>query len=121
MRGLSKNLNDLTVASSQYVLLLCPETMVSDKGHMLELLVPGFDRPVLLCRDGMPRDHGMATYVQEGYGAFRQHKYECGCCEKLVFSVCGARQNFYVFSLHRNPDLDDQIYDCLLISMDACR
>ena len=37
----------------------------------------------------------------------------------LVFRVCGARQNFYVFSLYRNPDLDDQIYDCLLTSMAA--
>ena len=32
------------------------------------------------------------------------------CCEMLVFWVCGTRQNFYVFSLCRNPDLDDQIY-----------
>ena len=37
----------------------------------------------------------------------------------LVFRVCGARENFYVFSLYRNPDLDDHIYDCLLTSMAA--
>ena len=37
----------------------------------------------------------------------------------LVFRVCGARQNFYVFSLYRNPDLDDRIYDCLLTAMAA--
>ena len=37
----------------------------------------------------------------------------------LVFRVCGARQNFYVFSLYRNPDLDDQIYDCLLTALAA--
>ena len=35
----------------------------------------------------------------------------------LIFRVCGARQNFYVFSLSRNPDLDDRIYDCLLTAM----
>ena len=29
------------------------------------------------------------------------------------------RQNFYVYSLYRNPDLDDLIYDCLLTSMAA--
>ena len=29
-----------------------------------------------------------------------------------VLGVCGARQNIYVFSLYRDPDLDDQIYDC---------
>ena len=33
----------------------------------------------------------------------------------LVFRMCGARQNFYMFSLYRNPDLDD----CLLTAMAA--
>ena len=37
----------------------------------------------------------------------------------LIFSVCGVRQNLYVFSLYRNPDLDDRIFDCLLTSMAA--
>ena len=121
VRGLSKNLRDVTVASAQCDLLLCSETLVSDRGHMSELLVAGFGRPVLLCRDGVPRARGMAAYVRDGYGAFRQPKFECGCCEMLVFSVCGARQNFYVFSLYRNPDLDDRIYDCLLTAMAAAQ
>ena len=82
-------------------------------------MIPGFGRPVLLCRDGVPRARGMAAYLRDGYGAFRQPKFECGCCEMLVFRVCGARQNFYVFNLYRNPDLDDRIYDCLLIAMAA--
>ena len=50
VRGLSKNLNDVTVASSQYDLLLCSETLVSYRRHISELLVPEFGRPVLLCR-----------------------------------------------------------------------
>ena len=33
--------------------------------------------------------------------------------------MCGVRQNLYVFSLYRNPDLDDRIFDCLLSSMAA--
>ena len=37
----------------------------------------------------------------------------------LVVRVCGLGQNFYVYSLYRNPDLDDCIYDCLLTSMAA--
>ena len=61
----------------------------------------------------------MAAYVCDGYWAFGQPKFECGCCEILVFRVCGARQNFYMFSLYRNLDLDDQIYDCLLTAMAA--
>ena len=37
----------------------------------------------------------------------------------LVFRVCGAGQNFYVFSLYRNPDLDEPIFDGFLTSMAA--
>ena len=118
MRGLSKNLSDVTVASSQYDLLLCSETLVSDRRHMSELLVPGFGRPVL-CQDGMLRARGMAAYVRDRYEEFRQPKFEYGCCKMLVFRVCGARLNFYMFSLYRNPDLDDRIYDCLLTAMAA--
>ena len=33
------------------------------------------------------------------------------------FRVCGVRQNLYVFSLYRNPDLDDRIFDSLVASM----
>ena len=40
--GLSKNLSDVTVVASQYELLLCSETLVSDRRHISELLVPGF-------------------------------------------------------------------------------
>ena len=116
--GSCKNLSDVTVVSSQYD-LLSSETLVSNRRHISELLVPGFGRPVLLYRDGMPSASGMAAYVRHGYGAFRQPKFECGCCEILVFRVCGDRQNFYVFSVYRNPDLDHRIYDCLLRAMEA--
>ena len=96
----------------------CSETLVSDRRHTSELLVHGFGRPGL-CRDEMPQARGMAACVLDGYGSFRQPKFECGCCEMLVFRVCGARQNFYVFSLYSNPDLDDRIYDDLLTAMAA--
>ena len=58
-------------------------------------------------------------YEMPGYGAFRQPKFECDCCEMLVFRICGVRLNLYGFSLYRNPDLDDLIFDCLLVTMDA--
>ena len=109
VRGLSGNLSDLTVASSRYDILLYSETLVSDMRHVSELLVPGFGRPVLLCRGKMPRARGMAAYVRDGYGGFLQPKFECGCCEMLVSRVCGARQNLNVFSLYHNPGLDDRV------------
>ena len=59
----AKNLSDVTVASSQYDLLLCSETLVSDRRHMSELLVPGFGCPVLLCRDGVPRARGPVGWL----------------------------------------------------------
>ena len=83
--GLSGNLSDLAVASFQYDILLCSETLVSDLRHVSELLVPGFgDELVLLCRGKLPRARGMAAYVRDGYGGFRQPKFECECCEMLV-------------------------------------
>ena len=60
--GLAGNLSDLTVASSQYDILFCSETLVSDMRHVSELLVPGFSHPVLLCRGKMPQARGMAAY-----------------------------------------------------------
>ena len=121
MRGLAGSLSNLTVASSQYDILLCSATLVSDMLHVWELLVPEFGRLVLLCRGKMNRHRGMATYDRDCYGAFRQPKFECCCREMLVFRVCGVRQKLCVFSLYRNPDLDDRIFDCLLASMLPCR
>ena len=85
-------------------------------GVISELLVPLFGRPVLSCWDGTPWALVMAAYVRDGCGEFHQPKFECGCCEMLL---CGARQNFYVFSLYRNHDQDDRIYDCLQTAMAA--
>ena len=67
----------------------------------------------------MPRAGGMAALVRDVFRAFRKPKFEYGCCEMLAFRVCGVRQNLYVFSLYRNHDLDDRIFDCLLASMAA--
>ena len=66
----------------------CSETLVSDRRHMSELLVPGFGRPVLLYRDGVPRARGMAPYVRDGYGAFRQPKFESEAVERCWYSGC---------------------------------
>ena len=65
----------------------------------------------------MPRTRGMAAYLRDDYGPSRQPKFECGCCEMLVFRMCGVRQNLYMFSLYRNQDLDERIFDCLLASV----
>ena len=91
VRGLATNLSDLTVASSQYDIVFCSETLVLDMCPVSELLVPGFSHPVL-CRGKMPLARGMAAYIRDNYGAFRQPKFERGCCKMLVFRVCGVRE-----------------------------
>ena len=37
----------------------------------------------------------------------------------MFFRVCGVRQNLYLYSLSRNPDLDARIFDFLRASMAA--
>ena len=68
-------------------ILLCSETLVSDMRHVSESLVLGFGRYGMLCLSTMPRARGMAAYVRDGYEAFRQTKFECGCCENAVLGV----------------------------------
>ena len=63
VRGQAGNLSDVTVASSQYDILLCFVTLVSDVHHVSQVLVPGFCLPVLLCQGKMPQGRGMAAYV----------------------------------------------------------
>ena len=100
VRGLAGNLSDLTMASSRYDILMCSETLVSDMDHVSELLVPGFGRPALLCQGRMPRARGVAAvYVRDGYGAFPQPKFECGCCECSFWRLRGETEVICVQSL----------------------
>ena len=117
IRGLQANLNDLSVASKQFDILLCSETLVSDMRRISEILVPGFRRPILLRRNSIDRAQGMAVYVRNNFSASRKANFECGCHEVQVLKVCGRTNNFYIFPVYRNPDVDDSIYDCLLLSM----
>ena len=109
------------MVSFQYDILLCSENLVSDIlylrylriwSQVFVLLPAGFGRPVLLCRGRMPRALGMAAYERDGYGEFLQPKFEtCGCFEMLVFMVCGAGSNFYMFNLYRSHDIEFHIFD----------
>ena len=67
VRGLAGNLSDLIVASSQYDILFCSETLVSDMHHVSELLVPGFSRPVLLCQGKMLEWRHIFEMVTENF------------------------------------------------------
>ena len=73
--GQAGNLSDLNVASYQYDILFCSETLVSDTHHLTELLIPSFGRPVFLCRGKMPQARGMAAHAKDGYGAFSNQNF----------------------------------------------
>lgn len=109
-RGLFKNLCDLTVSSSQYDILWCSETLISDLSYISELLLYGCDHDIFICRDRLPRSGELAAYERDGFGAFRQPMFECGCFEILVFRVVVSVIFFYVLILYCNPDLDSRIY-----------
>ena len=109
--GLAGNLRDLTVASSQYDILLCSETLIFDMPYVSVSLVPGFGRCVLLWRVKMP-------WARHTYEMVTEH-FANPNFSVVVIVLCGLRQNHYVFSLYRNPDQGDRIFYCLLASMAA--
>ena len=61
----------------------------------------------------------MAVYIRSGCSASHKATFERGCHEVQIIKVCGKHNNFYLFSVYRNSDADDGIFDCLLVSMAA--
>ena len=59
----------------------------------------------------------MCVYLRPACSTSRITKFECGCHEMMLVKICSRFNNYYIFSVYRNPDLDDSIYDCLLNSM----
>ena len=119
VRGLHANLNDLAVASKQYDILFCSETLVSGMRHVSEILIPGFKKAILLRCNAIHRAQGLAAYIRNDFSASRKTNFECGCHEVQVLKVCGKTNNFYLFSIYRTHDANDAIFDCLLMSMAA--
>ena len=117
IRGLYANINDLQIASRNYDIIFCSETLVSSKRHVSELLLPGFNKPTLILSDSRARARGLATYIRSGYSASIIKDFVCNCHEVQLVKVCSRSNNFYIFNLYRNPDIDNRIYDCLLTSM----
>ena len=107
--GLAGNLSDLTVASSQYDILLCAETLVSNMRHVSELLVPGFRRPVLLCRAGCLGRDGWRHTCEMDMEHFANPSLSV-VVAKCCFLWFVVLDRTYVLSLY----LDDRIFYYLL-------
>ena len=110
VRGLHANLNDLAVASKQYDILFCSETLVSDMRHVSEILIPGFKKPILLRRNAIHRAQGLAAYIRNDFSASRKTNFECGCHEVQVLKVCGKTNNFYLFSIYHVPMMQMMLF-----------
>ena len=78
IRGLNKNLHELSILSTDYDIICCAETLVSDMRHVSEILIPGFSKPVLLRRKSIPRAQGMCVYICSNFNAARSSRHECG-------------------------------------------
>ena len=117
IRGLHGNLRELSVAAQSYDLVLCSETLVSERRHVAELAIPHFGSPLLNLRKPRAGVLGQVAYVRDGLVCTRQKRFECGCCEYMVLKVCGSHRNFYVFNVYRSPSTDDRVFDCLVSSI----
>ena len=116
IRGLKKNIRDLALGAEGYDVVFCSETLASDKRSPIEILIPGFNKPILkpMASNG---NRGMALYLRSGFCAVRMARFECSCHEMFCVRVCGKYNNFYNFAVYRSPNADDSIYDCLLEKM----
>ena len=75
----------------------------------------------LSCVGGkMLRARGMVAFLRDGYGAFCQPKFECRC-KILVFTVCGVRQNLYVYIQSLSQPWPRWPYFLLFTSINGCR
>lgn len=63
IRGLEAALPDLSVASDNYNITCCYETLVCSMRHTSEPLIHGFNKPLLLNCKSVPRAHGILFYI----------------------------------------------------------
>ena len=117
IRGLHKNLKDLTMAAVNQDIIFCSETLVSNYRNSSELLIPNFNKPFLIKRDSFPRARGMCVYIRSGYIAQYLTRFSCHCHEMQLVKVSSKYHNHYIFGLYRNPDANNALYDCLLTAM----
>ena len=67
IRGVHANLYESAVAGSDYDVLICAESKVSDPRHLSDLNIAGFGCPE---QNSTPRAQGMALDVREGFHRF---------------------------------------------------
>ena len=64
-----------------------------------ELMVSVIGRQIKLLRGEVDQFLGLAVYVCDAFSAYRQHSYECGCCEVIIIRIYSSTHNFYAFDM----------------------
>ena len=67
VRGLHKNLSDLSLIHRGGDVIFSSETLVCSRGYISDLMVLGFDRPMQLLTGEVDRFRGLAVYVRDGF------------------------------------------------------
>ena len=90
-------------------------TIPDDDEHVSEVLVPGFGRPVLLCRGKMPRARGMAAYIRDGYGAFRQPKFEFPYQKFMYGAALAISGNHWLYLVIFGMPLEPEYFQLVIV------
>ena len=101
IRGLMGNLNDLQIASRNYDIILCSETMVSFRRHKSEILILDFNKPTLLLKS--TGKQWLTTYIITVFLASLRNESTRNCHEIQLVKIVSRTHNFYVLNLFRRP------------------
>ena len=76
IRGLFRNISELSLVARDFDILLCSETLVTSRRHSSEIAIGGFGFPLMKLADTGPGIRGMAVHVRNGSQVRRQSRYE---------------------------------------------
>ena len=121
IRGLLANLDELAVAGSDYDVLVCAESKVSDRRHLSVLHIPRVGCPqqrllrsAAFAKQSLSRvwlyllGKDSASSSRESWSVLAMNHESC------VFRICSRINNFCVYDFYHNPGQDGSLYDCLL-------
>ena len=119
IRGLCKNLFEFAVAASEFDILVCAETKISDCRRRSEIHVRGLVLDALnrRLRNYTSAAQGLALHIW-GRGDFKPlgRASMSICHESSMVRICEG-STIFVFVFYRNPRHDDSLHDYLLDSM----
>ena len=116
-RALHVNLDELAVAGSDYDVLVCSESNISDRHHLLELRIPGFGCPQQRLSYSTPGYQGMALFVVKDFDASGRASWCVLATSPVCFAFALCTIIFYIYAFFCNPGHDGSLFDCLLDTM----